>query len=94
MLNDNDTNNSVNIKTSCIGTLQKSHPKSYFVRCFIMDPYFEDHIENNPCVLQIMIFSDSWAIVEILPQSVYDEWVKERETKNSYEQNRKDKSIS
>lgn len=77
MLDEYNINQSVNIKTPCVGTLQKSHPKSYFRRCRVKSNYFENYVDGNPCVLQIMLFGDNEALVEFLPQAVYDEWVKE-----------------
>ena len=81
MLNDYNIKHSVNIKSPCVGTLQKSHPKSYFHRCHVKSNYFENNIEGNPRVLQIMLFGDNEVLVEILPQEVYDEWIKEKENK-------------
>lgn len=79
MFDDYNVNHSVNIKTPCVGTLQKSHPKSYFYRCHVKSTYFEENVDSNPCVLQIMIFGDNEALIEFLPQNVYNEWVNEQQ---------------
>ncbi len=79
MLDKYNINHSVNIKTPCVGTLQKSHPKSYFMRCGVKSDYFKNYVNDNPCVLQIMLFGDNETLVEFLPQAVYDEWVKEND---------------
>ena len=81
MFNDYNTNHSVNIKTPCVGTLQKSHPKSYFHRCHVKSDYFSKYVNDNMCVLQIMLFGDNEALIEFLPKDVYEEWIKEQENK-------------
>ena len=63
----------VEIKPSSQGIIQKSHPKAYFVSCSPRSII----IENNPRVLQIMAVSNERIIVEMLPENVYNEWIKE-----------------
>ena len=64
--------NNIEFKPTCVGTLQKSHPKSCFVKHKITSDYFQD----SPLVLQTMIVGD-WMIVEYLPQDVYEEEMKQ-----------------
>ena len=72
---DNSINQSVNIKPACTGTLQKSHPKAFFTRCHTTSEYWKKCIEKAPTVLQIMLYGDGWAIVEMLPDEVYAEMI-------------------
>ena len=65
----------VEIKPACIGTLQKSHPKSYFSYCHKDSEYRKNYVDDNPKVLQIMVFGDDNLLVEILPDEVYEEWI-------------------
>ncbi len=65
----------VDIKPACVGLLQKSHPKSYFKWCNIGSMYRRETIDNNPRVLQIMVFGENDMIVEMLPDDVYKEWI-------------------
>jgi len=67
--------NNVNIKPAINGMMQKSHPKSYFVRCHVESDYFKHEVEENPRVLQIML-GGKHALVEILPEDAYNEWCK------------------
>jgi hypothetical protein len=74
-------NQAVNIKPACIGMMQKSHPKSYFEWCHLNSSFRENKVDGNPRILQIMVFGDNNMLVEILPEEVYNEWVKEEEKK-------------
>lgn len=67
----------VEIKPSSQGIIQKSHPKAYFVSCNPRSSYFDKIVENNPRVLQIMVASNERIVVEMLPDNVYSEWIKE-----------------
>jgi hypothetical protein len=49
------------------------------MRCGVKSDYFKNYVNDNPCVLQIMLFGDNETLVEFLPQAVYDEWVKEND---------------
>ena len=70
----------VNIKPPINGMMQKSHPKSYFVRCHLESEYFKEEVEENPRVLQIMLNGgEGYVLVEILPEDVYKEWCEENE---------------
>ena len=69
-----ENNQSVNIKPACTGLMQKSHPKSFFTWCHVNSHFRENHVDNNPHVLQIMVFGDNNMLVEILPDDVYKEW--------------------
>ena len=63
----------IELKPTCVGTLQKSHPKSCFVRHKITSNYFQD----SPLVLQTMIVGE-WMIIEYLPQKFYDEYLQKQ----------------
>lgn len=78
MLNEYYNNQKVEIKPACTGILQKSHPKSLFKYCHISSNYRENYVDNNPQVLQIMVFGDGHMMVEILPDDVYKEWINTR----------------
>ena len=56
--------------------LQKSHPKSYFEWCHVSSDFRKKQVDSNPRVLQVMVFGDNNMIVEMLPQDVYEEWIK------------------
>lgn len=75
MLNEYNNNQKVEIKPACTGMLQKSHPKSYFEWCHVNSDYRRDVVDNNPRVLQVMVFGDNNMMVEMLPQEVYEEWI-------------------
>jgi hypothetical protein len=77
MFNEYNNIQKVNIKPACSGMLQKSHPKSYFEWCHVNSEFRKNKVDNNPRVLQIMVFGDSNMIVEMLPDDVYEEWCKE-----------------
>lgn len=74
-------NQEVNIKPACNGMMQKSHPKSYFEWCHLNSNFRKNFVDKNPRILQIMVFGDNNMLVEILPEEVYEEWVKEEENK-------------
>ena len=76
----NNTQN-VEIKPPCIGTLQKSHPKSFFVVCHVTSEYKKNYVDEKSNVLQLMVFGDNLMMAEILPDDVYEEWVKQQQTK-------------
>lgn len=75
--NDNRSSCTVNIKPACNGTLQKSHPESYFKWFHINSSYREKYIDGNSRVLQMMVFGDNNVLAEILPQEAYDRWLEE-----------------
>ena len=78
MFNEYYNNQRVEIKPACTGILQKSHPKSFFTYCHINSDYRRESVDNNPQVLQVMVFGDGQMIVEMLPDYVYREWISER----------------
>lgn len=81
MLNDyhNYNNQKVEIKPACMGILQKSHPKSFFKYCHVNSEYRKKTFDNNPLVLQVLVFGDEHMLVEFLPKDVYEEWIKTKE---------------
>ena len=76
MFNEYNNRQEVNIKPACVGMMQKSHPKSYFVWCHVNSNYRKNYVDDNPRVLQIMVFGDNNMLVEFLPEEVYKEWSK------------------
>ena len=76
MLNTYNNNQKVEIKPACTGMMQKSHPKSYFVWCHVESEYRRKYVDNNPLVLQIMVFGDNNMLIEFIPRDVYTEWIK------------------
>ena len=76
MFDEHHNNQSINIKPVCSGTLQKSHPKSYFKWFHIHSDYSRNHLEDAPNILQIMVIGDGDCIAEYLPSEVYNEWIK------------------
>ena len=56
--------------------LQKSHPKSYFTYCHLSSTFRKEKVDDNPRVLQMMVFGDNHMMVEMLPKDVYEEWIK------------------
>lgn len=78
MFNEYNNTQRVEIKPACTGILQKSHPKSFFIYCHAKSNYREDEVDKNPRVLQVMVFGDEHMIVEMLPDSVYQEWINSR----------------
>ena len=68
----------VDIKPACTGLLQKSHPKSFFTYCHMNSQYRREQVDDNPRVLQVMVFGDGHMMVEILPDDVYREWLNAR----------------
>lgn len=78
MLNEYYNNQKVEIKPACTGILQKSHPESFFIYCHFSSSYRADYVDNNPRVLQIMVFGDGHMMVEMLPDDVYKEWISTR----------------
>ena len=72
-----NTEVNVDIKPACTGMMQKSHPTSYFKWCKVHSPYADNYVDENPRVLQVMVFGDNNMLVEFLPKDVYDEWLKE-----------------
>lgn len=78
MFNEYNNNQKVEIKPACTGILQKSHPKSFFTYCHINSEYRKNSVDDNPQVLQIMVFGDGHMLVEILPNDVYQEWINTR----------------
>ena len=78
--NSNYSNNQeVNIKPACTGIIQKSHPKSFFKWCHVTSNYRQNFVDNNPRVLQIMVFGDQGMLIEMLPEDVYEEWIETKE---------------
>ena len=77
MLNEYNYNNNqkVEIKPTCTGILQKSHPKSFFTYCHVNSQYRKDEVDDNPRVLQVMVFGNEHILVEMLPNAVYREWL-------------------
>lgn len=80
---DTQTNNyrytqNVEIKTPCIGTLQKSHPKSFFVVCHVDSNYKINYIDEKTNVLQLMVFGENYMIAEILPEQEYQKWINQQ----------------
>ena len=75
MLNEYNNNQKVEIKPACTGMLQKSHLKSYFKWCHVNSDYRRNVVDDNPRVLQVMVFGDNNMMVEMLPQEVYEEWI-------------------
>jgi hypothetical protein len=75
MLDEYHNNQKVEIKPACNGTLQKSHPKSFFTYCHVNSQFRKEHVDDNPRVLQVMVFGDNHMMVEMLPRDVYDEWI-------------------
>ena len=75
MLNEYHNNQKVEIKPACMGLLQKSHPKSYFTYCHVNSQFRKDCVDDNPRVLQVMVFGDNHMMVEMLPRDVYQEWI-------------------
>ena len=77
MFNEYNYNNNqkVEIKPACTGILQKSHPKSFFTYCHVKSEYRKDRVDDNPRVLQVMVFGDGHLLVEMLPKDVYQEWL-------------------
>lgn len=69
----------VDIKPACTGMMQKSHPKSYFKWCHVNSDYRRECVDENPRVLQVMVFGDNNMLVEILPRDVYEELIKGEE---------------
>lgn len=55
----------IEIKPACTGILQKSHPKSFFTYCHVKSTYRKDVVDDNPRVLQIMVFGDEHMLVEM-----------------------------
>ena len=78
MFNEYYNNQRVDIKPACTGILQKSHPKSFFVYCHVTSAYRKNCVDDNPRVLQVMVFGDEHMMVEILPDDVYQEWINAR----------------
>lgn len=78
MFNEYYNNQKVEIKPACTGILQKSHPKSFFRYCHFSSSYCKNYVDNNPQVLQIMVFGDGHMMVEMLPDDVYKEWINTR----------------
>ena len=78
MLNEYNNTQKVEIKPACTGLLQKSHPKSFFTYCHINSYYRKEDVDNNPQVLQVMVFGDGHMLVEMLPSDVYKEWINAR----------------
>lgn len=78
MFDEYNNNQKVDIKPACVGLLQKSHPKSFFIYCHINSNYQRNYVDNNPRVLQVMVFGDGHTLVEILPSDVYEEWINAR----------------
>lgn len=76
-----NNNQSVNIKPACTGMMQKSHPESYFTWCHVNSEFREAKVDNNPRVLQVMVFGDRNMLVEMLPKDIYEQWVKESKNK-------------
>lgn len=75
MFNEYNNNQRVEIKPACTGILQKSHPKSFFTYCHAKSEYRKNHVDDNPRVLQVMVFGDEHMMVEMLPDDVYQEWI-------------------
>lgn len=78
MFNEYNNNQKVEIKSACTGILQKSHPKSFFTYCHIDSDYRRECVDDNPRVLQVMVFGDNHMLVEMLPEDVYNEWINAR----------------
>ena len=76
MFNEYNNNQKVEIKPACMGILQKSHPKSYFTYCHLNSTFRKETVDDNPRVLQMMVFGDNHMMVEMLPKDVYEEWIK------------------
>ena len=55
----------IEFKPTCVGTLQKSHPKSCF-RTVKIGSIGNGCFNNNPSVLQVMAMGD-WMVLEYLP---------------------------
>ena len=70
-----NTEVNVDIKPACTGMMQKSHPKSYFTWCHVNSNFRKNYVDNNPKVLQVMVFGDMNMLVEILPDDVYNDWI-------------------
>ena len=78
MFNEYNNTQRVEIKPACTGILQKSHPKSFFVYCHVNSSYRKECVDDNPRVLQAMVFGDGHMLVEILPDGVYQKWINAR----------------
>ena len=78
MFDEYNNNQKVEIKPACTGLLQKSHPKSFFTYCHVNSNYRWERVDNNPRVLQVMVFGDGHMLVEILPSDAYEEWINTR----------------
>ena len=70
--NDNSTH-TISMPVPCVGTLQKTHPKSKFKKFHAHSPLAEVVFSNNPrmadrgmeiVVLQIMCFGDEYFLME------------------------------
>lgn len=68
MFDEHHNHQSVNIKPVCCGTLQKSHPQSYFKWFHIHSDYSRNHLEDSPNILQIMVVGEGDCIAEYLPE--------------------------
>lgn len=75
MFNEYNNTQRVEIKPACTGILQKSHPKSFITYCHVNSQYRKNYVDDNPRVLQAMVFGDEHMLVEILPEDVYREWI-------------------
>ena len=75
MFNEYYNNQRVEIKPACTGILQKSHPKSFFTYCHTNSEYRKENVDENPLVLQVMVFGNEHMMVEMLPDDVYQEWI-------------------
>lgn len=78
MLNEYNNTQKVEIKPACTGILQKSHPKSFFTYCHVNSTFRKESVDDNPRVLQVMVFGDEHMLVEMLPSDVYEEWINAR----------------
>lgn len=78
MFNEYNNNQKVEIKSACTGILQKSHPKSFFKYCNLQSQYRRESVDNNPKVLQVMVFGNEHMLIEMLPDDVYQEWLNAR----------------
>jgi hypothetical protein len=75
MFDEYNNNQKVEIKPACTGILQKSHPKSFFTYCHIDSDYRRKFVDDNPRVLQVMVFGDCHMMVEMLPNDAYEELI-------------------
>lgn len=75
-------NGKIVMNTPCIGILQKTHPKSYFVRFHVTSEMEEYVFSNTPRIsrdgdeivtLQIMGFGDNELLMEYVYKSDYED---------------------